>query len=184
MDTPTDESLLEASEHDRSAFGSFYRRFAPAILGYFVNRTLDPHSAADLTAETFAQAFASRSRFRNRGSGSAAAWLYTIASRQHARFLRKGRVEDRIRRRIGLPTRELSSPDYERIEELIDFEKVGRAVRDALMELTAEQREAVSLRVIDGRSYSELAQLMKCSEETARARVSRGLRRLAAAFES
>jgi RNA polymerase sigma factor (sigma-70 family) len=184
MQVSTDESLLEASEHDRSAFASFYRRYAADILGYFVNRTLDPDSAADLTAETFAQAFASRSRFRSRGPGSAAAWLYTIASRQYLRFLRRGRVDDRVRRRLGLPPRELSTPDYERIEELIDFEKVGRAVRDALMELSAEQREAVSLRVIDGRSYPELARVMQCTEETARARVSRGLRRLAAALES
>lgn len=184
MDTPTDESLLEASEHDRSVFASFYGRYASRILGYFVNRTLDPHSAADLTAETFAQAFASRSRFRNRGPGSAAAWLYKIASRQYARFTRKGLTEDRARERVGLPIRELSTADYERIEELIDFERVGRAVRDALTQLSAEQREAVSLRVIDGRSYPELAKEMECTEETARARVSRGLRRLAAVLES
>ena len=36
----------------------------------------------------------------------------------------------------------------------------------------------MTLRVVEGRPYSEVAELLRCSEETARARVSRGLKRL------
>jgi DNA-directed RNA polymerase specialized sigma24 family protein len=34
------------------------------------------------------------------------------------------------------------------------------------------------MRVIEGRPYHEVAESLRCSEETARARVSRGLKRL------
>ena len=91
--------------------------------------------------------------------------------------------ESRARHRLGLPDRDVSDADYERIEELIDFEQVGRAIAGALTELSAEQREAMTLRVIEGRPYEEVARMLSCSQETARARVSRGLKRLARLLE-
>ncbi len=77
-----------------------------------------------------------------------------------------------------MPEREVSPEDYDRIEELIDFEQVGRAIGRAFSLLSEEQREALTLRVIEGRSYREVAEALRVTEETARARVSRGLKRL------
>lgn len=170
------------SREDPDAFGRFYERHAEDLLRYFARRTLDPEAAAELTAETFAEAFASRHRFRERGGGGAP-WLYGIAKHELSRFFRSGAVEARARQRLGLPEREVSDEDYERIEELIDFERVGRAIGQALSVLSAEQREAMTLRVIEQRPYVEVAQMLACSEQTARARVSRGLKRLASLLE-
>ena len=178
-----DEELLVASGRRTDRFVALYDRMLPGLLAYFVRRTLDAQVAADLTAETLAAAFASRRRFRDRGEGSASAWLYAIAARKLARYLRRLRVEDAARRRLGMERIELGADDVERIEELIDFEHVGREVRDAFDALRADQREALRLRVIEGRSYREMARELGCSEETARARVSRGLKRLAAQLD-
>ena len=60
-DERTDAELLLASKVSPSAFVELYRRHAEDVLRYFAKRTLDPEAAAELTAETFAQAFASRS---------------------------------------------------------------------------------------------------------------------------
>lgn len=105
-------------------------------------------------------------------------WLYGIARHLLARYFRTGAVDARARRRLGMPERQVSPEDYERIEELVDFEQVGRAIAQAFGILSEEQREALSLRVIEGRSYREVAEALRISEETARARVSRGLKRL------
>ena len=51
------------------------------------------------------------------------------------------------------------------------------AVQGALAELGPEQREAVRLRVVDELGYPAVAARLGVSEQTARARVSRGLRR-------
>jgi RNA polymerase sigma factor (sigma-70 family) len=177
------EELLVASSGRPDQFVALYDRVLPGLLAYFVRRTLDAQVAADLTAETLAEAYASRRRFRDRGQGSASAWLYTIASRKHARYLRRLRVEDAARRRLGMERIELGPDDVERIEALIDFERVGREVRDAFDALRTDQREALRLRVIEGRSYRETAAELGCSEDTARARVSRGLKRLAAQLD-
>ena len=177
-----DEELLMLSKTRPEAFGAFYGRHAEALLAFFARRTLDPEIAAELTAETFAQAFASRIRFERRGAG-ASAWLYAIGRHQLARFYRTGRVEAAARRKIGLPPRELSESDYERIEELIDFEGRRGVIRDSFSELPEAQREAITLRVIEGRPYREVARLLSCTEQVARARVSRALRGLGRRME-
>jgi RNA polymerase sigma-70 factor (ECF subfamily) len=178
-----DEDLLVASSQRPHSFVAFYYRTMPGLLRYFARRTLDAQVASDLTAETLAEAFAARGRFRDRGDGSATAWLYTIARRQFGSYLRKLRVEDAARRRLGMQQVELGPEDVERVEALIDFEQVGRAVSAAFDELRADQREALRLRVIEGRSYAEVAAELGCSEAVARSRVSRGLRKLAAQLD-
>jgi RNA polymerase sigma-70 factor (ECF subfamily) len=181
----TDTDLLLLSKERPDAFGEFYQRHAETLLRFFARRTFDLEGAADLTAETFAEAFASRTRFHDMGAeGSAAAsWLYGIGRHQLSRFFRAGGVEDRARKRLGMPARELAQEDFERIEELADLESLRRAVADALQALSEDQREATRLRVVEGRTYEEVAAALGCTQDTARARVSRGLRRLAEELE-
>ncbi len=65
----------------------------------------------------------------------------------------------------------------------MDTEDVRGAVADAFRLLSPDQQEAVNLRVVEGRSYDEVAAMTGASEQTARARVSRGLRRLGSMLE-
>jgi DNA-directed RNA polymerase specialized sigma24 family protein len=49
------------------------------VLAFLARRTFDTEAARDLMAETFAQAYRSRTRFRGSSDAEAAAWLYSIA---------------------------------------------------------------------------------------------------------
>ena len=177
-DDRSDAELLTASAQEPEAFTELYRRHAEDLLRYFARRTLDPETAAELTAETFAQAFAARGSFTDQGVNGVA-WLYGIARHQLGRFFRRGRVDGEARRRLGMPERGLAPDDYERIEDLVDFAPIREALADALATLKAEQREAMRLRVIEALPYREVAARLACTEESARQRVSRGLRALA-----
>lgn len=174
----TDSELLIASRTEPEAFTEIYRRHAEDLLRYFARRTLDPETAAELTAETFAEAFASRANYRDQGVNGVA-WLYGIARHRLGRFFRSGRVEAAARRKLGMPERDLAPQDYERIEDLIDFAPIREALVAALDTLNDEQRDALRLRVIDGLGYAEVAEHLKCTEQNARQRVSRGLRKIA-----
>jgi RNA polymerase sigma-70 factor (ECF subfamily) len=178
-----DVGLIVRSRHEPGAFGVLFERHAEAMLAFFARRTLDAESAAELVAETFAEAFSSRDRFRDQGVDGAG-WLYGIGRHLLSRYFRSGAVDARARRRLGMPERNVTESDYERIEDLIDFEGIGRQVRGALATLSEDQRDAVTLRVIDGHSYREVAQELGCTEPTARARVSRGLKRIATRLET
>lgn len=178
MDERSDAQLLLASRDDPAAFVEVYRRHAEDLLRYFARRTLDPEAAAELTAETFAEAFSSRANYRDTGANGVA-WLYGIARHELGRFFRSGRIDAAARKKIGLPPRELPLEDYERIEDLVDFAPIRSALAEALETLAEDQREALTLRVIDGLPYPEVADRLHCAETAARQRVSRGLRRLA-----
>ena len=178
MDERSDSELLLASRAEPVAFVELYRRHAEELLRYFARRTLDPEAAAELTAETFAEAFASRRNYRDTGVNGVA-WLYGIARHQLGRFFRTGSIDAAARRRIGLSREELPPEDYERIEELVDLQPIREALVEALGSLAEEQRDALRLRVIDGLSYPDVARRLGVAEAAARQRVSRGLRRIA-----
>ena len=178
LEERTDSQLLIASRTEPEAFTELYRRHAEDLLRYFARRTLDPETAAELTAETFAEAFASRANYRDQGVNGVA-WLYGIARHRLGRFFRSGRVEAAARRKLGMPERDLAPQDYERIEDLIDFAPIREALVEALDTLSEDQRDALRLRVIDGLAYDDVAARLQCTEQSARQRVSRGLRKIA-----
>lgn len=180
--TPSDEDLLVASVRDAEAFGAFYDRHVNAIIGYFMARTRDAEASADLAAETFAAALQGRRRFDPR-KGPAAGWLYGIARRKLADALERGRVEDRARRRLGLPRLELDDEALERVIVIAGASAHGARAVAALEDLPADQREAVEARVLAERDYPEIAARLRTSESVIRKRVSRGLAGLRARME-
>jgi len=175
----SDEEILVGSSERPELFVVFYDRHVAALLRFFVARTMDAETAADLTSETIVEAYASRANFKGARPGAGAAWLFAIASHKLNRFIRRRVVDRRARRKIGFEVAPPSGDDLERIEALIDFELVGRQVAKAFGSLPPRQKQALLLRVVEGRPYSEIARLLACSRQVVRARVSRGLRRMA-----
>ena len=174
----SDDRLLVAAAVEPGAFAEFYGRYERAMLAFFVHRTREPELAADLTAEVFAAALAGVARFRP-GGAPAASWLFGIAQNKLAKSRRRGVVEDRARRRLGMPLLVLEDEDIERIERLAG----GSNVVGLFERLPAGLREAVRARVLDERSYEEIAGELRCSPAVVRKRVSRGLARLREEFE-
>ena len=172
----TDEELLAASERDRAAFGEFYERTERVVLGFFGAATRSADLAADLTAETFAAALSSVGRFDPR-RGSARVWLFGIARHVLAQSARRGRVDSEARRRLGLEVLVVEREQLDAIAELIERDG-DRIVDEWLALLPDEQAQALRARVLDGRSYEEIAAQLRCSQAVVRQRVSRGLGRL------
>lgn len=74
-----DTGALQRSKAQAPAFEEFYDEHADSVLAFFARRTFDVEAARDLMAETFAQAFQHRRRFRGDSDEAAAGWLYAIA---------------------------------------------------------------------------------------------------------
>lgn len=173
-----DAELLLAARRDPEAFAALYRRHARGIYAFLRRRVPSTELAFDLTAETFAAALESLDRFRP-GEAPGRAWLYGIAWRKHSEALRRGRAEDRARRRLGMEPVTLTDEGIERIER----EAAGQPVRDALAGLPDDQRTAIEARVVGEEDYAGIAAGLECSESVVRQRVSRGLRTLRARLE-
>jgi RNA polymerase sigma-70 factor (ECF subfamily) len=164
-----------------AAFAAFYRDHSRAVLVFFTRRTYDVEAALDLTAETFAQAFASRRRLRADTDAQAGAWLFGIASHQLAGYRRRGYAQNRLVRRLGLEVPVVGEAETERVLELAGLGSVRTLLAEELSRLSEEQRRALELRVVDELSYAMVAARLGVSEQAARMRVSRGLSALARA---
>jgi RNA polymerase sigma-70 factor (ECF subfamily) len=173
------DCLLRESRTDPDAFADFYDAYAERVLLYFARRVLDVDTAFDLLSETFAKALERRQQFRGRTAEEEQGWLFSIARSELSHFWRDGRVERSALARLGVPVPGLSDPEIERIEQLAGLSALAAPLADAMASLPEEQRRAVQLRVIDECGYADVAVMLGVSEQTARARVSRGLRALA-----
>lgn len=73
--------------------------------------------------------------------------------------------------------------DVREIEEAAQLDELRATLAAELDRLSDGQQEALRLRIVEERSYDEVARALGVSEQTARARVSRGLRTLAGALD-
>ena len=180
FDEASDGELLAASRSQPDAFAAFYDRYERALVGYFARRTGDAEVAADLTAEVFAAALAAAHRYRPEHP-SAAGWLFAIAHNKLMASLRRGRVEAQARRRLGI--REPIELDAHELEQVESAASADGWVGELLERLPPLQREAVRARIVDERSYPDIAGELRTSQLVVRQRVSRGLSRLRAELE-
>jgi len=150
---------------DDDAFEQLYAAEASALFSFLAYRTGDRGLAEDLLADAFERAL--RGRYNAR-KGSAKTWLYAIALNVLRDHMRRAAAESRA---------------YERVDEGVardpfaDFE-----VRDELMRglarLSAEEREAISLRFGAGLTVPEMATVLGEPLTTVEGRVYRALRKL------
>jgi RNA polymerase sigma factor (sigma-70 family) len=173
------ELVARIARGDRAAFAEIYDRYLPLVLRWSLRETGNREVAADLAAETFAAALIASPRYRP-SKGAVGTWLLGIARNKLRESRRHHRIEDSARRRVGLDRTELTDADLERIDELVSLEGGVAVLFDALPPVL---REAVAQRVIEERSYEEIAADLSCSESVIRQRVSRGLRTLRSQLE-
>jgi RNA polymerase sigma-70 factor (ECF subfamily) len=153
-------------------FAVFYRRHRQVVTSFVGARVAGPEVVFDLVAETFAQALEHRVQY-DADRGSAVGWLIGIARHLLFDASRRGRVDAASRRRLGMARTALDD------DQLALVEESGRVdLAAALASLSATERDAVLLRVVEDAPYERVAREIGCSEQVARKRVSRGLAKL------
>jgi RNA polymerase sigma-70 factor, ECF subfamily len=171
-------SKRRGTEELRASFEALYDRVAERLLIYLARRVHDPDAAAELWAECWAAAFASWPRCRASEPAKADAWMFGIARHHLAGYYRTGAIRRRALEKLQWETPPLVAGEREWIERAVDLEVLSPALDEALAELPQKRRQAVQLRVLDDLPYDAIAKRLGCSEQAARAHVSRGLRRL------
>lgn len=141
----------------------------PSLRAFAMSLCGNATRADDLVQETLVKAWANFSSFQE--GSNLKAWLFTILRNEfYSQMRKKGReVEDAD----GELTSRLS--DLGRQEGHLDLEDMKRA----LLELPAEQREAIILVGASGMSYEEAAEVCQTAVGTVKSRVSRARSKLA-----
>jgi RNA polymerase sigma factor (sigma-70 family) len=172
FDSATDVELLEATVRgEQQAYAAFYRRHLPSVLSFLMRLGAGRELAGDLAAEAFAAALLAAGRYRPEHE-TALPWLCGIARRKLADTRRRGRAEDRARRRLSVPREQLEDADLERTVELASADEALAALVE---QLPPRQRAALLARVVDEDEYAEIAAGQGASEAATRQNVSRAL---------
>ena len=123
----------------------------------------------DLTQEIIVRVWQKRDLYRSE-KGSIEVWVRTIAKRMAINFARKGRVPDE------LP--ETMHADARTPEETVMWSQLAELADHVLAGLPEEERRVLILHEIEGKSFDEIAKLLKISKGTAHARFARGMAKL------
>jgi len=115
----------------------------------------------DLVQDTFIRAFQSLDGFR--AESSFRTWLFTIERRL---LLDRRRAEKRRPSRVEVQEDDAST-EYDALDAMVAGESANR-VREAMTKLSPTQREVFALRVAQGLSYKEIAELVGTTEGAAR----------------
>ncbi|MBL7689106.1 MAG: sigma-70 family RNA polymerase sigma factor [Bdellovibrionaceae bacterium] len=172
----SDMELVEKVKRgDRQAFSELVRRHQRGLLRLVLRMTRELPLAEDIVQETFIKAYEKMDLFEGRSSFKS--WLYQVGlntaknrfrSRSHEEFttdLPQGGVESGI-------------------ERSMQKGDVAKRLRTEIDQLPERQRVAITLRVFEDLSFKEIAQIMNCPYDTAKANYRHALLKLRETFEA
>jgi RNA polymerase sigma factor (sigma-70 family) len=168
--------MISTTDRGKPAFEALYDRTAERLLVSLTRRTQDTEVAGELWAACWAAAFVGWSRCRASGPEEEEAWIFGIARRRLADYWRAGAVERRALERLHWNTPAASPAEDEELARIADLDALRDALTGALATLPEQRRRALKLRIVEGLSYHDVADRLGCTEQAARAQVSRGLR--------
>lgn len=163
------ELIRDAQTGDRAAFAALVDRYWDRLYRWLHHLTHDSHSAEDLAQETFLKAFAHIKRFRV--GTNFRAWLFRIG---HNNFVNQHRARGHNRQPLPeeTPTRQDGPIDEALTREALD------ELRRAVGRLPTDFRSAFLLRIEEGLSFRQIAEILEVTEQTARWRVFKARQKL------
>jgi len=168
-------AMRRLREGEDLALNEIMQRWQSRLTSYLLRLTRSETVAIDLAQETFVRVYQSRKRYRPVAKFST--WLFAIASnlaREHFRWLKRH------------PTDSLNEADWaerpltERVaadglnpSEAAENVEQTRAVRNAVMSLPNDLREAIVLFEYEDLSHEEIAAILGCSRKAVETRLYR-----------
>lgn len=170
------ELMARYQDGDAAAFRELYALVAPRLLGYLMKMARSKAVADDLLQQTFLKVHRARAAYV-RGADPLP-WIYSIA---HRTFIDETRKVKRAVVRVaqdgeGVPEvpAGLDGESVDRRDEPRVDPELARAALDALARLPDQQREAVVLTKLDGKSVAEAAEIAGTSVGAMKVRAHRG----------
>lgn len=165
-------AFVQSGDHE--AFAELVRRHQRGLLRLLLRLTRELPLAEDIVQETFIKAFEKMDSFEGRSSFKS--WLYQIGLNTAKNRFRSRNPEEVTTDLPGGETSSTTESDLVRVD-------VARRLREEVDLLPDRQRIAITLRVFEDLSFKEIAQIMDCPYDTAKANYRHALLKLRDRFE-
>ncbi len=174
----TDKRLVQkAKAGDKHAFGKLVNKYQRWILNLVYELVRDWEEAKDLAQETFIRSYQKLAQFQERSEFST--WLYRIAinlvtdyHRRQKKYIHEALDEKAISETM-LDLNSKSAPTS--FEDPVERVELRQNLDRAIQLLSEQQRIVTVLRYFHQKSLPEIADIMECSESTARVHLFRAM---------
>ena len=170
------EVIRRVLDGETAAFELLVRRHQQTIFRLALRMARNAEDARDLAQEAFVQAYRSLAGFE--GHSSFSTWLYRIAMNLCLNHLKGGRREDPAEVECAV-----ADARDDALATLLEDER-DRALATAIEHLPPQQRATLTLRVYQGLSHREIAEVLGCAEGTAKANYFHAIRTLQRKLEA
>ncbi|HVZ85127.1 MAG TPA: sigma-70 family RNA polymerase sigma factor [Terracidiphilus sp.] len=167
-----EEWVAEFQKGSAQGFSILFDRYRQPVFGFFCRRIADRAAAEELAQETFLALLRALPRYRQETLFRV--YLYAIAFK----------ILNRYRRKMAFRAAFLGMPDEQPEPGVSPGMEASLAVRQAVRQLDATDREILLLRHFDLLSYAEIAKVLDLPINTVRSRLFRARAALRALLET
>jgi RNA polymerase sigma-70 factor (ECF subfamily) len=165
--------MLRVREGDDESFRLLLDKHRNPLVHFLQRMVQDAGASEELAQEVFLRIYRARTSYEP--SAKFTTWMFRIASHLALNWMRDERHERAAVRldgaRVGgakerdddLPARQLKDT-HPTVENSLVYETRLREIRDSIAALPAKQRAAVLMHKYEEMEYSQIAQVLECSE--------------------
>jgi RNA polymerase sigma-70 factor, ECF subfamily len=151
-------------------FTELYDTYAKKIYNYLFYRTFHKETAEDLTTTVFIKALEKIESY-SPNKGAFSSWLYQIAKNTLTDYFRTNKTTEDIEYASN-------NPSSENIQEQTHSQLELEKVKKYLQTLPKEQQDIVIMRIWDGLSFKEIAEILNKTEGASKMQFSRTLEKM------
>src|SRR5579863_3438628 len=167
---PDAQLMLRVRDGDERSFGVLLEKHRNPVIHFVYRMVQDMAVSEELSQEVFLRVYRSRETYEP--TAKFTTWLFRIATHLALNWLRDGRNE-RGHQRLdaprdtdkdgGLPAREVMDRKPSAEQRMV-YQTRLQEVRDAIALLPEKQRAAVLMHKYEEMEYSQIANVLECSE--------------------
>ncbi len=162
---------INAAMEDMSKFSVLYDRYYVRIFRFVFQRMGDEDVTADVTSRVFLNAMVHLKSYKHKGYPFAS-WLYRIARNEVNQEFRKERADRNFQAQWG----DIQDICFE-ANEMADEQHL-KALADAVKKLKSADMELIEMRFFEKRSFKEIGDILNVTENNAKVKMFRIIRRL------
>jgi RNA polymerase sigma-70 factor (ECF subfamily) len=159
------ELMLRVRAGDETSFALLLERHRGQVIHFLFRMVQNPAVSEELAQEVFLRVYKSRATYEP--TAKFTTWLFRIATHLALNFIRDGRKEkgqESLNEELLDGTERQVADRRQTVEQELVSDVRVREVRDAIERLPEKQRAAVIMHKYQDLGYSQIAEVLKCSE--------------------
>ncbi|GMN06055.1 sigma-70 family RNA polymerase sigma factor [Croceitalea sp. MTPC5] len=170
--------MLKVKSGDIDKLGLLYERHKKRLFGFFFNMNCDAMTSEDLVQNVFIRMLKYKHTYT--GEGSFLAWMFSTARNVNNDHYQKNK---RNQNQFDISTVEYKLDDGNIADGKMTKKDALEELDRAMMKLAVDKREILVLSKLKEMKFSEIGQVLGCSEGTAKVKAHRALKELKVVFK-